>query len=42
LSFVAAPVALLVARIVRAPIRAQREMESVDARSKATRIFRGR
>jgi Na+:H+ antiporter, NhaA family len=31
LSFVAAPAALLVSRIVRAPVRAQREMESVDA-----------
>jgi len=38
LSLVAAPVALLVSRIVRGPVRAQREMESVDASSKATRI----
>jgi Na+:H+ antiporter, NhaA family len=42
LSFVAAPVALLVSRIIRGPVRAQREMQSVDARAKATRISRGR
>ena len=42
LSFVAAPVALFVSRIVRWPARAQREMESVDAHAKATRISKGR